>query len=291
MVDNQISPGLGQVRLQKLTTLDIERWHASLLVGGRKGGERGVSTRTIRHAHTLLNLALAEAMKHGLVVRNVTAMQSPPKVDADEVQIVGPDRLKELLARLNGHPLYPKAALALFAGLRRSEVMALNWRNIDFDRKVLQVRAALEETRAHGIRVKPPKSKAGRRDIAMPDILVDALRAHRQAQLELRLQLGLGRPNGDNLLFPNIDGGLTSPQQLSSQWFVFAKSIGMGDVTFHALRHTHVAQLIDAGVDVTMIAKRLGHARASTTLNHYGHLFRSTDDKAAAAINSAVKGW
>jgi len=239
----------------------------------------------------LLKQMLAEAMKHGLVVRNVAAVQSPPKIESDEVQIVGADRLKELLARLRGHALYPKAALALFAGLRRSELMALRWRHIDFDRRVLQVRDALEETRANGIRVKGPKSKAGRRDITMPDILLDALRAHRQSQLELRLQLGRGRPDGDDLLFPNIDGGLTSPQQLSSQWFVFAKSIGMPDVTFHALRHTHAAQLIDAGVDVMMIAKRLGHARASTTLNHYGHLFRSTDDKAAAAINSAITGW
>lgn len=219
-------------------------------------------------------------------MKNVASTENPPKVEGGEVQIVGADRLKELLARLDGHPLYPKAALALFAGLRRGEVMGLRWRHVD-----LEVRDALEETRANGIRVKPPKSRAGRRDIVMPDILIDALRAHRQAQLELRLRLGLGKLSGDDLLFPNIDGGLTSPQQLSSQWFVFAKSIGMGDVTFHALRRTHVAQLIDAGVDVMMIAKRLGHARASTTLNHYGHLFRSTDDKAAAAINSAVKGW
>jgi integrase len=124
----------------------------------------------------------------------------------------------------------------------------------------------------------------------MPDILVDALRAHRQVQLELRLQLGLGKLSGDDLLFPNLEGGLTSPQQLSGQWFVFAKSIGMGDVTFHALRHTHVAQLIDACIDVMTIAKRLGHARASTTINHYGHLFRNTDEKAAAAINNAIKG-
>jgi integrase len=291
LVENQINPLIGEIRIQKLTTLDIERWHASLRVGGRKGGQHGVNTRTIRHAHTLLSQVLAEAMKHGLVVRNVATVQSPPKVDSDEVQIVGADRLKELLARLDGHPLYPKAALGLFAGLRRGEVMALRWHHVDLDRRVLQVRDALEETRAYGIRVKPPKSKAGRRDIAMADILVDALRAHRQAQLELRLRLGLGKLSGDDLLFPNIDGGLTSPQQLSSQWFVFAKSIGMRDVTFHALRHTHVAQLIDAGVDVMMIAKRLGHARASTTLNHYGHLFRSTDDKAAAAINSAIKGW
>ena len=76
LVDKQISPRLGQVRLQKLTTLDIERWHASLLTSGHKGGQRGVSTRTIRHAHTLLKQMLAEAMKHGLVVRNVAAVQS-----------------------------------------------------------------------------------------------------------------------------------------------------------------------------------------------------------------------
>ena len=120
LVENQISPRLSRLRLQKLTTLDVEHWHASLLTSGHKGGQRGVSTRTIRHAHTLLKQMLTEAMKHGLVVRNVAALQSPPKIESDEVQIVGADRLKELLARLRGHALYPKAALALFAGLRRA---------------------------------------------------------------------------------------------------------------------------------------------------------------------------
>jgi len=286
LINDQIIPHLGNKQLQKLKAIDIDNWHNTLIANGRKDGKGGLSNRTIGHAHRILSKGLKEAARFDLIVKNVASTENPPKVEGGEVQIVGADRLKELLARLDGHPLYPKAALALFAGLRRGEVMGLRWRHVD-----LEVRDALEETRANGIRVKPPKSRAGRRDIVMPDILIDALRAHRQAQLELRLRLGLGKLSGDDLLFPNIDGGLTSPQQLSSQWFVFAKSIGMGDVTFHALRRTHVAQLIDAGVDVMMIAKRLGHARASTTLNHYGHLFRSTDDKAAAAINSAVKGW
>src|SRR5262245_40863045 len=168
------------------------------------------------------------------------------------------------------------------------EVLALRWHRVDLEGKVLQVREALAQTTAHGIRFKPPKSKAGRRDIALPDVVVDVLREHRKAALEMRLQLGLGRLPDDALLFADIDGNPCSLFAMSAAWRTFAASIGM-PVTFHALRHTHASQLIDAGVDIVTISKRLGHAKPDITLRIYAHLFRKDDSKAAAAINAALK--
>ena len=122
----------------------------------------------------------------------------------------------------------------------------------------------------------------------MPDILVSTLREHRKAALELRLQLGAGKLREDALLFGTIDGDPLSPNAVSAAWADFAESIEMPDVTFHSLRHTHASQLIDAGVDIVTISKRLGHAKPDITLRVYSHLFRKDDGKAAAAINAAL---
>jgi integrase len=289
LITNQIIPHIGDRRLQKLKAIEIENWHNALVAGGRKDGKGGVSNRTIGHAHRVLSKALKEAARFDLVVKNVAATEKPPKVGGDEeIQIIGEQRLGELLAKLRGRAIYPKAITSLFAGLRRGELLALRWRHIDLDRKLLQVREALEETKAHGIQVKVPKSKAGRRDIKLPEIVVEVLRDHRKAQLELRVRLGLGKLADDDLLFPTLDGSLPSPRAFSAEWADVAASIGMPDITFHALRHTHASQLIAAGIDVVRISKRLGHSNPTVTLRVYAHLYHENDEKAAEAINEAL---
>ena len=170
-----------------------------------------------------------------------------------------------------------------------------NFDTIDADLKRFQedsvVREALEETKA-GVRVKDTtKTKAGRRDISLPDIVVNVLRELRREQLEQRMALGLGKLDDDALVFPALDGGLPRPTNLSSGWADVAQAIGLPGVTFHALRHTHASMLIDAGLDVVRISKRLGHADPSITLRVYSHLFQKRDDKSAEAINAAVSAF
>jgi integrase len=173
--------------------------------------------------------------------------------------------------------------------MRLGEVLALRWSRVDLDKNIIQVREALENTKAHGIRFKLPKSKAGRRDITLPDILVNVLRDYRKAQLELRLKLGAGKLPDDALLFADIDGNPPSRNAFSAAWSHVAAHAGMPEVTFHALRHSHASQLIDAGVDIVTISKRLGHTKPDITLRIYAHLFRKDDDgKAAAAINAIL---
>jgi integrase len=138
------------------------------------------------------------------------------------------------------------------------------------------------------IRFKKPKTKAGRRDITLPDLLVDTLRDFRKAQLELRVELGSGKLTADTLLFVGINGALPSQKYYSKAWSDFANQIGMPDLDFHGLRHTHADQLIDAGVDIVTISKRLGHSKPDITLRIYAHLFRKDDSKAAAAINAVL---
>jgi integrase len=286
LVENQIVPHIGAMMLQKVRPLHVEQWHADLRTKGRADGKGGIAPRTIGHAHRVLSSALNDAAENDLVMRNVLQSKSPPKVPDDEMIIVQDVPAFIATIKTNGRALYVPAMTSLFTGMRRSEILALKWGRVDLDQKVIKVLEALEFTTAHGIRFKPPKSKAGRRDITLPDILVDVLRDYRKAQLELRMKLGTGKLHDNDLLFADIDGAPLSPNAVSAAWSDYAARIGMPEVTFHALRHTHASQLIDAGVDIVTISKRLGHAKPDITLRVYAHLFRKDDGKAAAAINA-----
>lgn len=281
LVENQIVPHIGAKLLQKLRPLDIEEWHTTLRNSGRADGKGGLAPRTIGHAHRVLGKALGDAARYEFVLKNVVASESAPKVDDDEMVIV--KDIPAFIVSLRGHRLFVPAMISLFTGMRIGEVLALRWGRADLDGKVIQVREALEETKAHGIRFKAPKTKAGRRDITLPDLLVDALREFRKAQLELRLRVGAGKLADDALLFAGIDGALPSQKRYSKAWSDFSPNMG-----FHNLRHTHASQLIDAGVDIVTISKRLGHAKPDITLRIYAHLFQKDDGKAAAAINAAL---
>ena len=282
---NYVIPHLGARELQRLTTRDLEAWHAKLLsAGGRRGG---LATLTVRHAHRLLGQVLARAAKHGLVARNVAAIERAPAPERDEIQILRPEQIAPMLEKLSGHPMHAMVVTALYTGVRRGEMLALTWADVDLDDgATLTVARSLEETRQHGVRVKAPKSERGRRRISLPALVVRVLRAHRIAQLERRVATGAGRTD---LVFPGPGGGQWTPSHFSTEWRRAVRKLGLPGVTWHALRHTHASQLIHAGVDVVTISKRLGHATAAFTLRAYAHMFSEDDRKAADAIDQLAR--
>lgn len=286
--------------MQRLSTRDIEAWHATLLTTGRKGrngkgrdgqldGRDGLSARTVGHAHRVLSKALREAVRHDLLVKNVCTVQRAPKVIEDEMQILTPQQVGDLPGQLHGHALEVPTLVAAFCGLRRAEILALQLGDIDLEEEVIHVRRSLEETKAGGLRFKLPKSKAGVRDVTLPAIVTDALHVHYKRLLERRLLLGQGKPTDTDLVFPDWLGRPWSPNGFGATWSKLATRLGLG-ISFHGLRHTHASQLIDAKVPITTIAKRLGHSSPLVTLKVYAHLFRENDSEAAAAINAALGG-
>jgi len=291
LLNNQLAPHIGSKLLQKLKVADIEAWHSTLRVSGRKDGKGGVSSLTIKHCHALLAKALKDAGKHDLVARNVAVDQGTPKVQSKEVKILSSDQIRHLLAKLAGHKMNAPVIVAIFCGVRRGELLGLHWHDVDFDTKSLHIRTSLDETKAGGIKLKPPKTKAGIRDIALPDIVVGALREYRKALLEQRLALGLGKPDGAAFVFADLDDGPRSPRIFSAEWSTLARSIGLGGIGLHRLRHTHASQLIASGLDVVIVSKRLGHSNPAVTLRIYAHMFAARDDKAADAINAALAGF
>jgi len=281
LAERQIIPHLGAIKLQKLRPEHVEQWHATLL-------GQGLSPLTVRHAHSVLKIVLGRAVENNTLTRNAATVRRPPVVEAREIEILTPDQITTVLAALEGHTLYPIAALALATGMRRGELLGLQWADVDLDNATLRVERSVEETRA-GLRVKPPKTKRGRRSISLPPEAVAMLRAHKVRLLELRLVLGLGNIVAETLVFSTVEGKHLKPNSLSRSWRQTCTAMKLPRVKFHALRHTHASTLIRAGVDMLTISRRLGHSQAAMTLDVYGHLMEGSDAAAALAIEGVLK--
>jgi integrase len=239
IIEVQIVPVLGAIELQKLKPIDVRNWLANLRKCGRRG--RPLTGRTVRHVYRVLHAALADAVKLELLARNVVDAVDPPKVEADEVEILNADQIAAVLDAMKGYRLHPIASLAIASGMRRGELLALRWSDVDLARAVLKVDRSLEQTKA-GLRFKCRKSRCGRRSITLPPITVAMLRSHRKEQLEQRFQLGMGKHDADALVFANYDGSPISPNYFSIMWSrAIAANPDLPQVTFHAMRHSHAA--------------------------------------------------
>ena len=148
------------------------------------------------------------------------------------------------------------AIVALGSGLRRGELCALRWSNIDFDNRTLRVEQSLEQTQ-NGLRFKAPKTKHGLRSMTLPASVISELRAHWRTQNEQRLALGIGRSTPTDLVFPAWDSRPLMPNTLSREWSRTIGAIGGRQISLHALRHTHASSLIAAGVDILTVSRSL----------------------------------
>ena len=280
LLRKHVRPHIGATRLQKLRPVTLGELYARLL------RESGLAPRTVGHVHRVLHKALVIAAEWGLIQQNPAGVAKPPPAPSAEIEILSEADATMVLRQLRGKSLYPIVALALATGMRRGELLALTWKNVDLDGARLRVEHSLEQTKA-GLRIKSPKTRQGRRTISLPAWVVADLREHWRAQQEMRLRLGLGKAPDDALVFPNLDGEARSPNAVTKEWSVAAARLGLRKVSLHALRHTHASQLIASGMDVLTISRRLGHGSPTITLSVYGHLFTNTDDRAAQIMQAA----
>ena len=273
-----IIPHIGALQLQRLKPIALNELYGKLL---REGGHNGgpLSPRSVGNVHGLLRSALKRAQEWGLILQNPTDAVRAPRCEPSEVEILDEDEIKALLDQLRGTSLYMTAIIGLATGMRRNEMLALRWGDIEGDK--IKVERSLEQSRS-GLRFKSTKTRAGRRMISIPAAVVAELRKYRLEQQERALGLGLGRLVDDALILATWEGKPRSPTGLSKDWHNEVPNI-----TLHALRHTHASQLIAGGMDVVSVARSLGHSRASTTLNVYAHRFSSGDDRAAAIMQAA----
>jgi integrase len=285
---HHVRPHLGGQRLQKLRAVHFAELYGRLQKPKTDGGA-GLSARTVGHVHRLLHRVFGHAMKWSMIANNPIASAEPPAVERTEIKILAPEQIKVVLQGLKGRPLYPIALMGLSTGMRRGELVALRWKDVDLDRGLIRVEQSLEQTNA-GLRFKAPKTKAGRRTVMIPASIVGELRAHWRQQQEQRLTIGLGGASGDDLVFARYDGTPWPPDSLTAAWARTVRMLKLPIVTLHALRHTHVSQLIASGLDVVTVSRRIGHSNPSITLGVYAHLFGNTDIRAASAVEQAMAG-
>ncbi|RWI90535.1 MAG: site-specific integrase [Mesorhizobium sp.] len=287
IVDQHIVPTLGATALQKLDGPKIDTFYATLRTAGRRDGKGGLSPQTVLHIHRLLSQILASAVKaKKLRSSPMEAVQTTPKVRKEEIQVLDDKELAGLLKHLKGRSIYMPVLMAAATGMRRGEVLALRWKDIDLNRATLQVVQVVEETKA-GIAIKEPKTDRSRRTIALPAKLVAELRRHRKELAEHRLKLGMGKDEQD-LVFPTWDGRIRTPRPFSKEFAREAENAGVPHVTFHGLRHMHITHLLRSGVPVHVVSARAGHANPSVTLNIYAHLLPGQQEGAAAVVDAAL---
>lgn len=289
LIERQIIPHLGAIPVQKLKPVHVADWHATLLrAGGHDGGQ--LSARTVGHAHRVLHKALTDAVRYELLTRNPAAIVSPPKVTAPEIEILSADQVKAVLVAMRATPIYPHVVLLLGSGMRRGELAGLQWGDIDLESGKLRIERAVEKTKLHGLRIKAPKTRKGRRTISLPASAVEVLKEYRKACLELRVALGIGRLPPDAFVFGTIEGKPRDPDRITQDWKRFAAKHGLPRVTLHALRHSHASALIAGGADPVTVAGRLGHASPVITMAVYAHLFDRSDEAAAKTIEGLFAG-
>ena len=184
---------------------------------------------------------------------------------------------------------YYPILLAVFTGLRRSELLALTWGDVYLEERYLTVSKGVHTHSTEAERVQPPKSDKSKRRVTLPNDLVLALRHYRELQEAIRDRLGMTL-TGVDPLFARADGTVMHPDSLSKACVRMARSVGLEGATLHSLRHTQVSMLIEQGEFTKVISERLGHSSTAFTEDVYGHLMPGMEQAAADKVDVALRG-
>jgi integrase len=258
---------LGEAWLQKLTPEQVQRFYT-------KKRKEGLSTKTIHEIHGVLHLALKNAVRWNYVSRNVCDLVDSPRVVSREATLLTLEQAKRLLEGIHGHRLEVVLMMAVITGMRKGEILALRWSNVDFERRVLRVLHTVDYIPPYGYVENEPKTRAGKRTIDLPDFFLEMLKQHRLRQEERRFKVGNAWENGD-LVFPDLTGGYLNPIHVLRMFKKILEQAGLPHMHFHDLRHSAATILISMGINPKVIQELLGHSDISITLGIYGHLFPS----------------
>ncbi len=276
-----IAPALGRVRLGKLSPQDVQRFLNTKL------GE-GHSPRTVQYMHAVLRRALGQALKWGMVARNVATLVDPPRVERPEVQPLSPDQARAFLAAVQGTRLEALYSVALAVGLRRGEALGLRWTDVDLDTGTLKVRTSLQRVDGR-LQLVEPKTARSRRTIALPQSAIIALRHHRVRQLQERLLAGQ-RWHDTGMVFTTTIGTPLDPRNVYRHFQRALAEAGLPRKRFHDLRHTCATLLLAQGVHPRVVMDILGHSQIALTMDTYSHVIPTLQREAAGRMDALLAG-
>ena len=284
-----VVPALGNVPLQKLQPVQLQAFYTDKLTAGRlDGGEGGLSPRMVRLIHSVIRKALQQAVKWQMVSRNVADATDPPRGTRPPVKTWDAEQARRFLEASAGDHYGAVWLLAITTGMRRGELLALRWQDIDLTKGVLHVRRSLVELGSK-LSIQEPKTASGRRAVQLSQTAVAALKEHKARQNEQRLRLGESWQDQD-LVFATAVGGMVAPRNLIRRFKELTAAADLPAIRFHDLRHTHATLLLKEGTHAKIVSERLGHANIAITLDTYSHVLPDMQREAATGIDRALFG-
>ena len=282
-IHNHIRPNIGDIPLEKLTSLDLQKLYKKLLAQGRvdrleaKGQPKGLSAKTVRNIHQILSSALKLAQEQRLILTNPAEGCALPRVEHQEMKTLTTVQLASFFREARESGVFELYYLELATGLRRGELLGLKWEDIDLERGDLRVRRQV--SRINGEVVEAPlKTKNAYRTLPLAEDTVSVLKEQRR------------KVGNSPWVFPSPNGGPISPDSVLHMLHRVLKRAGLPKVRFHDLRHTFATLALQNGVDVKTVSGMLGHFSAGFTLDTYAHITSAAQRQAAQTMGSVLAG-
>lgn len=285
----RVYPAIGHLRIDKITPRQIQGFVNSLAKEGaneRTGGP--LAPKTIRHHLSFISDIFSYAVKMELVSENPCSKVTIPKGEFKEKQIYTQEEMAQLLTAINGEPTKYRAFFFLLAysGFRRSEMMGLEWKDVDFENSIIHIQRTSNYTKERGIYTDTTKTRRSKRVLKISPYIMGILKELKDEQDEEALRLGDKWVETDRL-FVKWDGQPMNPDTPYGWLEIFCKSRNMPFYGLHSFRHFAASSMISAGLDVTTVSGALGHCNSGTTLNVYSHMFQTAQARVAEAMDNA----
>ena len=279
-IEQHVAPAIGDIPLNKLTTRDLQKLYNDLQSNGRlrkvqKKEKPGLSNSTVRGIHMMLHNALDRAMKEKLILSNPTENCIIPKIEKQEMKILRPDPISSYLNAAERRNALPMFYLELVSGLRKGELTALLWSDLDIQNRTISVSKQYVKNPNGELALTRPKTETSVRKVSIPQEAVDLLISEHDK-------------HPDNpYMFPSpITGEMYYPDSIVNLHKKILKDAGLPHIRFHDLRHTFATLALQNGVDVKTVSSMLGHYDAGFTLRTYTHATRQMQQKAAEKMGS-----
>ena len=277
-----LKAGLVRQPLTQLNPQQVQQFYAKKMADG-------LSPTTVYNIHGMLHRALDDALRMGLLSRNVTELVRPPRKATREMRTLSPEEVRRFLSVVRGDRFEALYVLALSTGMREGELLGLRWQDLDLDRAVLRVRLNVAETATRYV-LAEVKTAYSRRSIGLIPAAVEALRQHQERQQAQRQRLGDAYDASLDLVFPNRTGGVMIPDNLAKRSFKqHLEAAGLPrSIRLHDFRHTAATLLLGAGVNVKVVSEMLGHADVGITLRVYAHVLPHMQQSAMTAMAGLI---
>ncbi|MEI1420927.1 site-specific integrase [Bacillus cabrialesii] len=291
----RILPQFGHKQMEQIKPLQILDFLKTLEEDGSRGDDKtgGLSSATIQYHYRILRNIFNRAVEWKVIKENPVSNVKKPKVESKKGNVYSEKQVHELMEHLRKEDMKWKmiVTLAITTGMRRGEILALEWSHIDLDKGKIYVQQSLTYTKEEGHIFKAPKTRNSIRTISLSQGVTEQLKRYKQIKAKERLLLGDKWEGGDRfLLFSTDIGKPMHPTSVTSWWRKRLKKYELPSITFHELRHTSATLLINQGVHMKTISARLGHSKIGITMDLYGHALESADEAAASHFDSLFEG-